>query len=146
MSRALLLVLVAANIVFFAWARDWLAPMWPAPLHGEREPARLAAQVRPEAIAVLSAKAASAAVSAARAASMAAGEAELCVEAGPLAAGELAAAEALLVQAGVARETWEQRARDTSTWLRIERAGVSLREQLRGIKLGSGEAQFGACR
>lgn len=146
MRRAVLVVLVGANLIFFAWARDWLAPMFPAPLHGEREPARLAAQVRPEAIAVLTPKAASAAVSAARAASMAAGEADLCVEAGPLVAGDVAAAEALLVQAGVPLETWQQRKADASTWLRIDRAGAALREQLRGIKLGSGAATFDVCR
>ena len=146
MRRAVLIVLVGANLIFFAWARDWLAPMFPASLHGEREPARLAAQVRPEAIAVLTPKAASAAVSAARAASMAAGEAELCVEAGPLAGSDVSAAEGVLVQAGVPLETWQQRKADTSTWLRIERAGARLREQLRGIKLGSGAATFEACR
>jgi hypothetical protein len=146
MSRALLLVLLAANVVFFAWARDWLAPIWPAPLHGEREPARLAAQLRPEAIAILTPKAASAAVSAARAASMAAGEAELCVEAGPLVAADVAAAEALLVQAGVPLQTWQQRKVDTDVWLRIERASAPLREQLRGIKLGAGAAVFSPCR
>ena len=146
MRRAVLVVLVGANLIFFAWARDWLAPMFPAPLHGEREPARLAAQVRPEAIAVLTPKAAGAAVSAARAASMAAGEAELCVEAGPLAAAEVAGAEGVLVQAGVPLETWQQRKAEASTWLRIERAGARLREQLRGIKLGSGAATFEACR
>ena len=146
MQRAAVVLLVAANLVFFAWARGWLAPMWPAPVHGEREPARLAAQVRPEAIVVLSAKAASAAVSAARAASMAAGEAELCLEAGPLAVAEVAAAEAVLVQAGVPRETWDQRVVEAAVWLRIDRAPPPLRAQLRGIKLGSGEAVFGACR
>ena len=146
MQRAALVLLVAANLTFFAWARGWLAPMWPPPVHGEREPARLAAQVRPEAVAVLGAKAASAAVSAARAASMAAGEAELCLEAGPLVAAEVAAAEAMLVQAGVPRETWDQHVIDAAVWLRIDRARAPLRVQLRGIRLGSGEVGFGVCR
>jgi hypothetical protein len=148
--RVFLVLALLANLGFFAWARGWLEPMWPAPVHGEREPARVAAQVRPEAIAVLSAKAASTAVSAARAASMAAGEAELCVEAGPFAAAEVAAAESLLVQAGVPRETWEAQPRSVegvpSTWLRIERANVALREQLRGIKLGAAQLAFSPCR
>ena len=149
MLRTLLFIVLAANLLFFAWVRGWLAPLADAPVHGEREPGRLATQVRPDAIVVLSPKAASAAVSAARAASMAAGEAELCVEAGPLALAEVAAAESLLVQAGVPRDTWDQRkaeAGNPTLWLRIERAPLPLREQLRGIKLGSGEAQFGACR
>lgn len=62
MLRALLALLLLANGLYFGWARGWFAPTWPAPGAGEREPARLAAQVAPERVTVLSATAASAAL------------------------------------------------------------------------------------
>ena len=61
MLRGLLVLLLLANGVFFAWTQGWLAPLLP-PRADPREPERLAAQLRPELITVLSAKAASAAV------------------------------------------------------------------------------------
>lgn len=107
---ALVLVLVAANLGFLAWTQGWLAGLWPPPTHGEREPARLQAQVRPELIEVLTPKAASAALSAARAASMAAGEGPLCIEAGPLAdAAAYTGIETTLTQAGIAADLWQRR-------------------------------------
>ena len=62
MLRALLVALLLANLVFFGWAGGWFAPAWPAPGASEREPARLAAQVAPERVTVLSPAAASAAL------------------------------------------------------------------------------------
>lgn len=111
MPRLLLVIaLLLANLGFLAWSQGWLAPMWPAPSHGAREPERLQAQVRPELIEVLSPKAASAALSAARAASMAVGEGPLCIEAGPLAdASVYAGIEATLTQAGIATDLWQRR-------------------------------------
>ena len=53
MLRSLVAVVVLANLLFFAWARGWLAPAWPAPRHAEREPERLEAQVRPETLSVV---------------------------------------------------------------------------------------------
>ena len=89
MLRALLLVLLLANAGFYAWTQGWLAP-WLPPRSEPREPERLAAQVRPERIIVLTAGAASAAVAAASASAAsrpaAASEAEpppVCLEAGP---------------------------------------------------------------
>ncbi|CAD5371813.1 conserved hypothetical protein [Rubrivivax sp. A210] len=90
MLRALAAGLLLANLVFFGWTHGWYAPGWQPPRHGEREPERLAAQVRPESVNVLPPKAASAALSAARAAAL------QCLEAGPLGEAELAAAEAVL--------------------------------------------------
>lgn len=102
MLRALLVLLIGANILFFAWARGWLAPSWPPPRAGEREPQRLAAQVQPERIQVLTPQAASAALSAAREA------ARVCLEAGPFDAAALAAAEAALAAAGLPDGSWER--------------------------------------
>jgi hypothetical protein len=110
MLRAVVVALVLANVLFFGWTRGWFEPWWPLPQHGERESERLAAQVRPEAIVLLSPKAASAAVSAARAASMAAGEGERCLEAGPFSVeAEVVAVEQALQQAEIAREAFARR-------------------------------------
>lgn len=58
MLRGLVALLLLANAAFFAWSQGWLAPMLPGPHAGEHEPERLARQVRPERITVLSPKAA----------------------------------------------------------------------------------------
>ena len=65
MLRALLALLLLANLLFFGWAGGWLAPAFPAPGAGDREPGRLAAQVAPERVTVLAPAAASAALAAA---------------------------------------------------------------------------------
>ena len=47
MLRTAALLLVLANLAFFAWTRGWLEPGFPPPRHGEHEPQRLAAQINP---------------------------------------------------------------------------------------------------
>ncbi len=106
MLRVLVLLLLLANALFFAWAQGWLAPVLP-PRVEPREPERLAQQQRPELITVLTPKAASeAAATAASAANVAAAAHEadpapLCLEAGPFTEPGLQAAEAVLAQHGV---------------------------------------------
>jgi len=127
MLRALVVLLLLVNGLFFGWARGWFAPDWPPPRHGEREPERLAAQVRPEVIAVLAPAAASAAVASARAA------AEVCLEAGPFDAAGIAAAEAELAGAGLPEGSWERRPEappSNRLWLRVPRAGSELQPRL----------------
>ena len=65
MLRVLLAALLLANLLFLGWSRGWFAPAWPAPGAGDRDPARLAAQVAPERVTVLAPAAASAALAAA---------------------------------------------------------------------------------
>jgi len=111
--RALLLLLLLANALFYAWTRGAFAPGWPPPSHGEREAGRLAAQLRPELVVVMPPGAASAAVAAAAAASAAARLA--CLEAGPFNETELAATEATLVAAALPAGSWQRE--------QVERAG-----------------------
>jgi len=110
MLRALVLALLIANLLFFAWARGWLAPLLQPPHHGEREPERLASQVRPDAIKLLSPQAASAAVAAATAVT--------CIEAGPFNDVDLGNAEAALRAAGVPAGAWaRQEVQPPPAWL-----------------------------
>ena len=101
MLRTLVALLLLANVMFFVWTRGWLGE---PPRQAEREPGRLAAQTRPEAITVLSPGSANVAVQAARAAAL------VCLEAGPFsgssAQNDLSVAEALLVQAQVPASAW----------------------------------------
>lgn len=99
MLRALVLIVLLANGLFFAWARGWLGE---GPRHAEREPQRLLAQVKPEVVSLLPPTTASAAVQAVRAA------ARLCLEAGPFDASDLSAAEATLIAAQLPAEAWQR--------------------------------------
>ncbi len=110
MLKWLLLVLVAANLAFFAWTQGWVDNVAGVRASGDREPGRLAQQVRPESVVILSASAVAAAKSAASAAAAASAaySANLaCLEAGPFTNAELAAAEATLTRLTPA-STWSK--------------------------------------
>ena len=98
--RTAVVFLFLANLLFLGWTRGWFMPGWPPPRHGDREPERVAAQVRPEAVSVLALRAASAALSAAHAA------AAVCLEAGPLQDADVAPAEAALAPAKLPEGSW----------------------------------------
>lgn len=109
MLRALVVALLLANLLFFAWARGWLSPLVAPPHAGEREPERLAAQVHPEALKLLTPQAASAAISEATA---------RCVEAGPFSDAEVGGAEQALARLGIAATAWTRRdVQQPGTWL-----------------------------
>jgi hypothetical protein len=106
--RGLLIALVVANLLVLAWSFDVLPGV---SRHREREPERLRQQVRPDAVQLITPTAASAALQAAaaqRTGNLAAApgtaaasappvlanaSATVCLEAGPFAAAEVAAAE-----------------------------------------------------
>lgn len=48
MLRALVVILLVGNGLFFAWSQGWLDALTGVPARGDREPQRLASQVRPE--------------------------------------------------------------------------------------------------
>ena len=57
MLRALVALLVLANLGFLALSRGWLEPMLSLSVRGQHEPQRLAAQINAEALRVLPAQA-----------------------------------------------------------------------------------------
>ena len=88
MLRALLALLVIANLLFFAFSRGWLDGVIGASSLGDREPERLAKQVRPQTIRLMPVGAA---------ASPAPIDASLpCYETPTFTAGDAAAVEAAL--------------------------------------------------
>ena len=87
-----MLALLLANAAFFAWTRGGLDSVVGVRSIGDREPERLARQVRPESIRSVTAPAASASAASTPTAATAA-TALLCLEAGPFAAGAINAAE-----------------------------------------------------
>jgi hypothetical protein len=109
--RAVLVALVAANLLVLAWSLNWL-PWLAGPR--EREPERLQRQVRPEAVQLITPSAASAAMQAAAVqrapavAPAADSSATVCLEAGPFAATEVAAAERALRDLKLSNLEWTQ--------------------------------------
>jgi len=97
--RALIILLVLANLGFYAWTQGWLDDVVGARSIGDREPERLARQVRPELVRILPEGAASAAAPASAPAVLA------CLEAGPLKEANLAAAQAT-AQATLPSGSW----------------------------------------
>jgi hypothetical protein len=89
MLRRVVLLLLFANVVFFAWTRGWLDDVVGIRAEGDREPERLARQVRPETVVILPAVPASAPQAPGPAASGTSGApapaVTACFEAGPLA-------------------------------------------------------------
>mgnify|MGYP001268544172 CR=1 FL=1 len=100
MLRLLVLLLVLANAGFYAWTQGWLDSVVGVRAQAEREPERLARQVRPETVRILAPQAASAVAAAASAASAPARVAgPACLEAGPFDAATLVRAETVLKEA-----------------------------------------------
>lgn len=131
MLRALLLLLLLGNGLVFAWAQGWLEPFLQAPGQADREPARLAGQVNPDAVRILPATAANE-TGAARAPAL------RCVEIGPFGLVDAAAAEAALEAGGLATGAWERDLRGPAqVWLRVPRADAATREKLQSLAAGS---------
>lgn len=105
-----MLALLLANAGYFAWTQGWLDDVIGVRADSQREPDRLARQVRPETVQILSAGTGSTGVApvtvaAAPAATAASAVAGTCLEAGPFSAAEVDAA-ASAVQAALPAGSW----------------------------------------
>ena len=98
MLRALIALLLLANLAFFAWAQGWLDGVVGVRSTGDREPERMLRQVHPELIRILPPGAAS---EPAATGAVTTG----CLEAGPFGDAELAAAQAA-AQAALPAGSW----------------------------------------
>ena len=128
--RALVALLLLANLLFLALAQGWLQPL--AGLSTQREPQRLTAQVHADLVRVLPPSAAPA-----------------CLQAGPFDAAQAEAAETVLAQAQLPAGSWRRVPVDAGAdaapvWLRVETADAGLRSRLQALVLpGDG---FVACK
>ena len=99
MLRRLVVLMLLANLAYFAWTQGWLDGLLGVRSQGDREPERLARQVRPESVIILppsAANAVDAAASAVSADSPAPSTTTACLEAGPFAIGASVSAVAAL--------------------------------------------------
>ncbi len=142
MLRALLAALIVANLGFFLFTRGALDSVFGVRALGDREPERLAHQVRPQSIRLLpSTPAASAAV-----------DTTTCFETPVFAAPESTAVEAVLVAslpAGAWTDVRGERitgARSEATHLyRVANADAALAAKLQSLKLDPSGRGFSAC-
>jgi hypothetical protein len=114
LQRAALLLLIA-NLLFFAWTQGWLDGITGMRSQGDREPERLTRQVRPESVRILAPSETIPASSSTQ--DGAAAEPIACLEAGPFATGASVSAIAALqaAQPAVPAGSW--------TDVKIERPG-----------------------
>ena len=140
MLRAVLLVVVAANLLFFGFTRGWFDGLLGLQSRGDREPERIANQVRPTSIVLMPM------------ASAPPGTSGSCLESAPVAAAEAAAAEAALKTA-LAPGTWtDQRSEaivGTATVVthvyRVGNADPATAAKLAGLRLDSSGRGFSPC-
>ena len=111
--RALVALLLLANLGFFALAQGWLQPFAGLSTHHEREPQRLAAQLDPASVRVLAAGARSAPVAAD------------CLQAGPFSSEQADAAEAALAQAPRTTAAWQRMPADAADEWRVVLSGFA---------------------
>ncbi len=105
MLRASVVALLLANLAFWAWSTGALESLGWAPAR-ERDPTRLAQQMQPDAVRVLSPTAATAALSASAPGHAVARSPLLCLEAGPFAPGAIEVAEQALAAAILPEGGW----------------------------------------
>lgn len=123
MLRLLVVLLLAANALWFAWAQGGLpAGLLPFPREADqREPQRMSAQVHPERVRVLPPP------EARRLADLA------CLQAGPFEAAGWTAATTALAAAGVPDAAWTRVDVDGGALLRVPEADGARQALLRGL-------------
>ena len=140
MLRGLLLVLLAANLLFFGFSRGWFDGVLGLQSNGDREPERLANQVRPASIVLMPM------------ASAPPGTSGSCLESAPVAGAEAAAAEAALKGALPPGSWSDQRSESTvgtttvvTHVYRVGNADAETAARLAGLRLDSSGRGFSAC-
>jgi hypothetical protein len=140
--RALLAVLVVANLLFFAYTRGALDGVFGLRAIGDREPERLANQVRPETIRLLPMSAAASAP----------GDARTCLETPPFGAADASAVELVLANnlpAGSWSDTRGERTIGSKTEVthsyRVASADAALASRLATLKLDLVGRSFSPC-
>ena len=108
MLRALVIALALANLAFWSWTQGWLDGVVGVRASGDREPERLARQMRPESVRILPATAATSATEP---------EALACLEAGPFDAAGLAAAKAVALAAAPAANLNDVKTEQPGAWI-----------------------------
>lgn len=143
MLRALLLLLVFANVVFFGWSEGWFDGLAGVRSRGDREPERIANQLHPEAVEILQAGPATSALKGLPTTTS-------CLEAGPVAAVDAAAAEGVL-RAALPVGAWSDIRSTGATaaaahTYRIDNADAAMAARLASLKLdAAGRVGFSAC-
>jgi len=140
MLRVLLLVVLVANLLFFGFTRGWFDGFLGLQSHGDREPERLANQVRPASIVLMPM------------ASAPPGTSGSCLESAPVAAAEAAAAEAAL-KAALPPGSWTDQRNESivgtttvvSHVYRVGNADPATAAKLAGLRLDSSGRGFSAC-
>ena len=139
MLRALVLALIVANLAFWAWSEGAFSALGLGPAQ-ERDPGRLALQVRPDAVRVLPA---------APAASAPVRTTGQCIEAGPFGTTEIEAAERALAGLALPEGSWQRSGRDSAAangvFLRIDAASPAQAERLRALNGAALGAGFAPC-
>jgi hypothetical protein len=123
MLRALVLALLLANAGWWAWSQGWLpAGALPLPRDDvQREPQRLAAQVRPDSVQVLPS---------AEARRLAAAT---CLQAGPFDDARWPAAATAMARAGLPAAAWQRVPADEGAWLRVPEADAAQQAALKAL-------------
>ena len=140
MLRGLLLAALVANLLFFGFSRGWFDGFAGLRSFGDREPERIANQVRPTSIVLMPM------------ASAPPGTSGSCLESAPVAGTEAAAAEAAL-KAALPPGTWtDQRSEQmvgTATVVthvyRVGNADAATAARLAGLRLDSSGRGFSPC-
>jgi hypothetical protein len=113
MLRLVFVVLLVLNGLFFGWVRGWFSPVMISPEQAEREPQRLASQVNPGRVSLVS----QAALGARTAVAATQQAATLqCLEAGPFAPAALPAAEAAMNRAALPAGSWVREPTGGPVW------------------------------
>lgn len=110
MLRFVVGLLLLANVAFYVWSQGWADGLVGIKASGDREPERLARQVRPESVRILTPQAVAAAASAAE-------SSLVCLEAGPFDEETIATAESML-RSALPAGSWVRTMRQTpARWI-----------------------------